>query len=54
MVAILEAAAARIGLTIDNTMEALIYIVTRGRAVQYACELSEYARDVFNVVCTIT
>jgi hypothetical protein len=54
MVAILESLAAQIGTTIDNKWEALLYLIGYGRAQQYACQLSEYAQDVFNVVCTVT
>ncbi len=49
MVAIIEAAAQRIGLTIGNTMEALYYITFRGKADQLYCYLSPYAQDVFNL-----
>lgn len=54
MVAFLESLAAQIGTTIDNKWEALLYLVGVGRAQQYACELSSFAQDVFNVVCSIT
>jgi hypothetical protein len=47
----IESAAEYIGLTIDNSIEALLYVALSGRAQQYACDLSEYAMQVFNVVC---
>jgi hypothetical protein len=54
MVAILEGIARQIGTSIDDKWEALLYIMFKGRAAEYACSLSEYAQDVFNVVCTVT
>lgn len=53
MIAFLEGIAARIGLTIDSTLEALLWITVRGQAQINACGLSEYAQDVFRVVCDL-
>jgi hypothetical protein len=53
VIAAIEAAARKIGPTVDDKGEALLFIVFRGRAEQYACDLSAYAQQVFQVVCDL-
>ena len=50
MVAIIERVAQAIGYTIDDKLEALLFITFRGRADQLYCQLSPYAQEVFRLV----
>ena len=53
MIAFLEGLAQRIGPTIDNTTEALLFVFGRAQAQAHACELSAFAQQVFHVVCSL-
>lgn len=54
IVGYLEMLAQRIGLTIDNTYEALLWTFAHAQAQANACDLSSYARAVFHVVCSVS